>query len=154
MLFGSSVYAAYSTAGPKADGTGVTSGGWYLTPAGTQVGLGNFPMDGAVSPDKKYFVAANAGTGTQSLQVVDTQQQKVVQTISYESPEALYIGLAFSPDGKKLYASAGGNNKIRVFNFDKGSLTEQSPIMMKDDKNTNFFILPECLCPLTANTFM
>lgn len=100
LLFGSSVYAAYSTAGPKADGTGVTSGGWYLTPAGTQVGLGNFPMDGAVSPDKKYFVAANAGTGTQSLQVVDTQQQKVVQTISYESPEALYIGLAFSPDAR------------------------------------------------------
>lgn len=26
-----------------------------------------------------------------------------------------------------------------MFNFDKGSLTEQSPIMMKDDKNTNFF---------------
>jgi YVTN family beta-propeller protein len=37
-----------------------------------------------------------------------------------------------------LYASAGGNNKIRVFSFDHGTLTEQAPIMMKDQNNTNF----------------
>jgi YVTN family beta-propeller protein len=140
MLFGTSVYSAYTTvAGPKPDGTSVTPGGWYLTPAGTQVGLGNFPMDGSVSPDKKYLVVANAGAGTHSLQVVDIAQQKVIQTISYNSPEALYIGVAFSPDGKKLYASAGGNNKIRVFNFEGGTLNEQAPIMLKDKNNTNFY---------------
>jgi YVTN family beta-propeller protein len=140
LLFGTSVYAAYSSvAGPKADGTGITSGGWYLTPAGAQLGLGNFPMSGSVSPDQKYLVAANAGAGTQSLQVVDIQQQKVIQTINYNSPEALYIGLAFSPDGKKFYASAGGNNKIRVFTFNQGKLAEQSPILLKDQAGTNFY---------------
>ncbi|WP_052947942.1 bifunctional YncE family protein/alkaline phosphatase family protein [Aneurinibacillus tyrosinisolvens] len=140
LLLGSSASAAYTLlAGPQGDGTAVTSGGWYLKPAGTQVNLGNFPMGGALTPDRKYLVVANAGTGTQSLQVVDTEKKTVVQTISYESPEALYIGVAFSPDGKKMYASAGGNNKIRVFDFTNGTLAEQAPILMKDQSNTSFY---------------
>jgi YVTN family beta-propeller protein len=62
-----------------------------------------------------------------------------VQTISYKAPEALYFGVAFSPDGKTVYASAGGNNKIRVYSFHDGQLTEQSPIQMSDVKKTNFY---------------
>jgi YVTN family beta-propeller protein len=140
VLGSSSALAAYSiVAGPKADGTGVAPNGWYLTPAGKQITLGDFPMGGAVSPDHRYLVVSNDGQGTQSLQVVDLKEQKVVQTVPYTSKEALYLGVAFSPDGKKLYASAGGNNKIRVFDFTNGALTEQSPILMKDTNHTNFY---------------
>ncbi|MDB4896210.1 MAG: beta-propeller repeat protein [Firmicutes bacterium] len=144
VLLGSgSVYALYSViAGPKADGTGVTSGGWNLTPAGKQLTLGSFPMGGALSPDQRYLVAANAGAGVQSLQVVDVAQQKVVQTLPYNSPEALYLGVAFSPDGKQLYASAGGNNKVRIFSFTNGQLTELAPIQMKDPKDANAQFYP------------
>jgi YVTN family beta-propeller protein len=140
LLFGTGVSAAYSLfAGPQGDGTGVTTNGWHLTPAGKQVKLGNFPMGGALTPDRKYLVVSNAGTGTQSLQVVDTEKKMVTQTIFYEAPEALYIGVAFSPDGKKMYASAGGNNKIRVFDFANGKLAEQASIAMKDQKNTEYY---------------
>lgn len=135
-----SAYAAYTeVAGPQANGIGVTPHGWCLTPAGSQLTLGGFPMSGAISPDHKYLVVSNDGQGTQSLQVVDIAQQKVIQTIPYKSPESLFLGIVFSPDGKQLYASAAGNNKIRVFNFDNGSLTEQSPIVMKDQNNTYFY---------------
>ncbi|WP_284036767.1 bifunctional YncE family protein/alkaline phosphatase family protein [Neobacillus sp. 114] len=140
LLFGSSVSAAYTWfAGPQEDGTAVTTNGWHLTPAGKQVNLGNFPIGGALSPDGKYIVVSNAGIGTQSLQVVDTEKKEVIQTISYDWPEALYIGVVFSPDGKKMYASAGGNNKIRVFDFADSKLTEQSPIQMKDQNQTDFY---------------
>jgi YVTN family beta-propeller protein len=140
LILGSgSVYAAYNlVAGPQANGTGVTPHGWTLTPAGTQLSLGDFPMGGVLSPDHRYLVVSNDGQGTQSLQVVDIEKQQVIQTIPYQNGEGLYLGTAFSPDGKKLYASAGGNNKIRVFSFDHGTLTEQAPIMMKDQNNTNF----------------
>ncbi|UOF91374.1 beta-propeller fold lactonase family protein [Fodinisporobacter ferrooxydans] len=136
---GSAFAAEQMAAGPQADGTGVASDGWYLTPAGKQLTLGDFPMGGAVSPDHRYLVVSNDGQGTQSLQVVDLNAQKVIQTIPYQSKEALYLGVAFSPDGKTLYASAGGNNKIRVFSFHDGTLTEQNPILMKDSNNTNFY---------------
>jgi YVTN family beta-propeller protein len=129
----------HRTAGPQADGTAVTSYNWTLTPAGKQIQLGDFPMGSVISPDHKYIIVSNDGQGTQSLQVVNAKTQKVVQTISYEAPEALYLGVAFSPDGKTVYASAGGNNKIRVYSFNDGHLTEQSPIQMSDVNKTNFY---------------
>jgi YVTN family beta-propeller protein len=125
-------------AGPQPNGTGVTPHGWSLTPAGTQLALGDFPMGGSLSPDHRYLVVSNDGQGTQSLQVVDVQKQQVVQTIPYENGEGLYFGTAFSPDGQTFYASAGGNNKIRVYSFNNGTLTEKSPILLKNQTNTDF----------------
>jgi YVTN family beta-propeller protein len=142
MVVTSSAYAAYEStrvAGPQGDKKGVTSHNWTLTPAGQQITLGDFPMGGALSPDGRYLVVSNDGQGTQSLQVVDTKTNQVVQTIPYTSPEALYLGVAFSPDGKQLYASAGGNNKIRIYDFSDGKLTEQSALTLEDDQNTNFY---------------
>jgi YVTN family beta-propeller protein len=129
MLFGSgSVLAASELiAGPRGDGTAVNSHGWTLTPAGTQMALGNKPFGGAVSPDHKYLIVSNDGT-TKTLQVVDLQQQQVVSQV--KPPEGLFLGVAFSPDGKTVYAS-GLKNKIAVFQFDNGTLTEKAPIVMK-----------------------
>jgi YVTN family beta-propeller protein len=135
-----SAFAAYTgVVGPHGDGTGTTPHHWMLTPAGQQQTLGDFPMGGAISPDHRYMIVTNDGQGTQSLQVVDLQSEKVVQTLPYKSPESLYLGVAFSPDGKTLYASAGGNNKIRVFGFAEGTLTEQNPIALTDANKTNFY---------------
>jgi len=64
----------------------------------------------------------------QSLQLVDTDSHTVVQTLKYPSPESLYIGLAWSRDGKTAYASAAANSKIRVLSFDGAKLTETAPI--------------------------
>lgn len=111
-------------------GTQTTSYNWTLTPAGKQVTLGDFPMGGAMSPDHQYLIVTNDGQGEQSLQVIRTSDSQVVQTVSYKAPEALYLGIAFSPDGKTVYASAGGNNKIRTYSFQEGRLTEQAPIQM------------------------
>src|SRR5213079_1084227 len=41
-------------------------------------------------------------------------------------------------DGKTFYSSAGGNNKIRVFSFIDGTLTEQSPILMQNPNVRTF----------------
>ncbi|MEU8027357.1 bifunctional YncE family protein/alkaline phosphatase family protein [Streptomyces sp. NPDC049099] len=72
----------------------------------------------------------NDGQGVQSLQLVDTRTNKVVQTLSYPSPESLYIGLVWSPDGRTAYASAAANSKIRVLSFAGGRLTERDPIKL------------------------
>jgi YVTN family beta-propeller protein len=141
VLLGSTTgYAAYTNlVGPKGDGTAVTPHGWTVTPTGDQVTLGDFPMGGVLSPDHRYLIVSNDGQGEQSLQVVDVDSQQVVQTIPYKSPESLYFGVAFSPDGKTVYASAGGNNKIRVYGFENGKLTEQAPILLTNASKTNFY---------------
>ncbi|WP_273365297.1 bifunctional YncE family protein/alkaline phosphatase family protein [Alicyclobacillus herbarius] len=145
VLTGSSAYAAIRWfPGPQGDGTGVTPYDWKLTPAGQSVTLGNFPMGGALSPDGRYLVVSNDGDGVQSLQVVDTRSQQVVQTIPYNAPEALYLGVAFSPDGQHLYVSAGGNDKIRVYSFNAGHLTEQNPIAVKGTTDAPMY--PGGLC--------
>jgi YVTN family beta-propeller protein len=120
--------AAILVAGPRGDGTAVTPQGWIVTPAGTQVTLGDRPYGIALSPDGKTLLISNDGQSTQSLMVVDRASGAVVQTIPYASPEALFIDVVFSPDGKHAYASAGGNNKIRVYDVQGQQLTERASI--------------------------
>jgi YVTN family beta-propeller protein len=139
-----------STAGPD---TGINSHGWFLTPAGKQLQLvdpkdpslyGDRPYGIAISPNGKTLIVSNDGQSTQSLMVVDRTSGKILQTIPYKSPEALYVGVAFSPDGKQVFASAGGNNKIRVYNVEGQTLTETDPINLPvpkgaDGKDVNLY---------------
>jgi len=125
---------AYATltksAGPKSDGSAIAPVGYAVTPAGRQSTLGNLPLNSALHPDGRTLLVTNNGQGVQSLQLVDTQTNTVTQTISYASPESLYIGLAWSPDGRTAYASAAANSKIRVFAFAGGKLTEGTPLAL------------------------
>ncbi|WP_079102368.1 bifunctional YncE family protein/alkaline phosphatase family protein [Streptomyces sp. TP-A0356] len=121
---------AQSTAGPKGDGTAITPVGYKVTPAGKQAELGDLPLNTVLSPDKSMLLVSNAGQGTQSLQVVDAKDSKVVQTISYPSPQAIFTGLAFSPDGKRAYASGGGREIIHTYDVQGGRLTEAAPIKL------------------------
>jgi YVTN family beta-propeller protein len=115
-------------AGPRGDGTAVTPLGTRVTPAGTQTNLGDRPFGAVFFPDRKHFLVANAGNGPQSLQVVDAATSKVTQTITYDQPEAAFPGMAFSPDGSRVYVSAGGTDKIHVLGVSGATLTEQAPI--------------------------
>jgi YVTN family beta-propeller protein len=126
--------AAYAVtgdhAGPQGDGTSVTPVGFRVTPAGRQAVLGLLPLASALSPDGSRLLISNNGQGVQSLQVADTATGTVTQTLEYKQPEALFVGVAWSPDGKHAYASAGGNNKIRVYDVSGGTLTEGQPLKL------------------------
>ncbi len=77
--------------------------------------VNSLPISMAVSPDGRYVVTVNAGYGTfesaydQSLAVMDTQTGKVTDfpdaRTGLTSKQTLYSGLAFSGDGKHVYAS-------------------------------------------------
>ncbi|AKT52921.1 phosphoesterase [Arsenicicoccus sp. oral taxon 190] len=121
----------HKTAGPRDNGTAVNSIGQWIVPAGRSTTLGNLPLNAAMHPDGRHLLVTNDGQGVQSLQLVDTDTGTVTQTLSYPTPESLYVGVAWSPDGKTAYASAAAaNSKIRVLTFDGAKLTEGAPIAL------------------------
>ena len=121
-----------ATAGPRPDGTATIPMGYRVTPAGNQVQLGDLPLTSALSPDGRTLVVVNAGQGTQSVQVVDTRTGQVAQTIPYVSTDAevqsVYGGAVFSPDGRRLFVSGGGQNVVHVYDVALGRLTETAPL--------------------------
>ncbi|WP_229668752.1 bifunctional YncE family protein/alkaline phosphatase family protein [Edaphobacter acidisoli] len=109
--------------------------------------LNSLPMSMAVSPDGRYVVTVNAGYGTfesnymQSLAVMDTQTGKVTDfpddQTQVGAKQTLYSGLAFSRDGRHVYASMGSTtdpegtgandvgNGVVIFGFNDGQLTRE-----------------------------
>ncbi len=94
--------------------------------------VNSLPMSMAVSPDGRYVVTVNAGYGTfeskymQSLAVLDTRTGTVADfpdtDTSARAKQTLYSGLAFSSDGKHLYASMGSEaDPLGKANGDTGS---------------------------------
>jgi YVTN family beta-propeller protein len=85
------------------------------------VGLHSSAIAG--SPDGRYVVVANAGSDT--LSVIDTRTDKLIETIWAKSSPADLFGaspnaLAFHPSGDILYVANGTQNAIAVFRFRPG----------------------------------
>jgi len=121
---------ARELAGPSWDGSATTPLGQRLTPAGQQTRLGGLPMNSALSPDGKKLLVTNDGEGAQSLQLVDVATRMVDQTLDYRAPDSLYMGVTWSADGTRAYASAAANAKIRTFAYAGGRLTEGTALRL------------------------
>ena len=100
-----------------------------------------------ISPDGNYAALLNDGYGTQetlahqSISVLNLKTNQIAEfpdaRLSDESHQSYFIGLAFSSDGKRLYASVGslsdptgakaGNtgNGIAVYSFSAGKVAPQ-----------------------------
>ncbi|TWU38280.1 alkaline phosphatase family protein [Novipirellula artificiosorum] len=88
-----------------------------------QILVGLHPCDIVMAPDGKHVVVANANSD--SLSVISTEQDEVVETISTHPTENLLFGsapnaLAFSADGQRIYVSNGTNNAVVVIGFSAG----------------------------------
>ncbi|MFA6034443.1 MAG: bifunctional YncE family protein/alkaline phosphatase family protein, partial [Myxococcota bacterium] len=123
---------AFEKAGKVAGGV-LLPGGVKLTPAGESVIVDVFPMNLLHVAAKDVLIVTNDGRNhgedTQTLQVIDLKQMKVVQTVVKKGPYSLFLGLAATGDGKKVLASGGSQNRVFVFNVqDDGTLLESSVI--------------------------
>jgi YVTN family beta-propeller protein len=86
--------------------------GWSLTPAGNSLSLGDLPLNMVVSPSGNWLVVSNDGQSTQTLQLIDVLNQRVLDSVVI--PKSWY-GLKFSDDGNYLYASGGNDNRILMY---------------------------------------
>lgn len=90
----------------------VLPNGWTLSPAGRSLPLGDLPLNMAVSPDRNLIAVTNNGQSVQSIQLIDTKTEKVLDNVVV--PKSWY-GLKFTADGRKLFASGGNDNWILEF---------------------------------------
>jgi len=109
--------------------------------------LNSFPATIAVSPDGRYAAMLHTGYGTQedrgrqSISVVNLETGQVSDfpedRLAEDAHQSFYVGIAFSGDGQRLYASLGsitdptgqrsGNtgNAIAVYGFRAGNVTAE-----------------------------
>ena len=127
--------AAGSLTGPAGEGTtvrvderSIASEGSVsiIDPGGTgknEIVTGLHACALALTPNKKFLAVANAGSDTVS--VVDTRTDKIVETICARRNPADLFGaqpnaLAFDKAGKKLFVCNGTQNAVAVFRFNPG----------------------------------
>ncbi|MGA8806706.1 MAG: bifunctional YncE family protein/alkaline phosphatase family protein [Thermoanaerobaculia bacterium] len=88
--------------------------GVSLDPAAESHAVGNFPLAVALAPGGDRAALLLNGWRQQGVQIVDRKSGEVVQTLPQT---AAFIGLAFSSDGKTLYASGGNDDSIFVYRW-------------------------------------
>ena len=118
--------------------------------------LNSLPVTVVLSPDRRYLAILNNGYGTaeskhgESIAIAETRNGHVTDfadpRFGIHAHQTYFIGLAFSTDGKKLYASVGSitnptgeragdtGNGIAVYRFEDGRISPEHfiPIPLQD----------------------
>ncbi|HET6761396.1 MAG TPA: SMP-30/gluconolactonase/LRE family protein, partial [Gemmatimonadaceae bacterium] len=101
-------------------GVGRLATGARLDPAGVSYDLGSMPLAMVLSPEKDRILVLLNGWREQGIQVVERSSGRVMQTIALP---AVFLGIAFSPDGKSIYVSGGDQDVIYRFDWRAGAAT-------------------------------
>ncbi|RIV18519.1 hypothetical protein DYU11_28520 [Fibrisoma montanum] len=99
--------------------------GWSLTPHGRSLPLGDLPLNMVLSADGKRLAVTNNGQSTQTIQLIDVAGEKVLSEAVIAKS---WVGIRFSPDGKRLFASGGNDNRILIYDVSNNQLTKTDSI--------------------------
>ena len=106
--------------------------GVCLDAAGRSFAVGNMPLAMIPSSEGDRFVVSLSGWREQGLQVVEPKTGEITQTLPQPSA---FLGLAFSPDGKTLYASGGNEDAIYVYDWRDKQATLIDKIVLAEKKS-------------------
>ena len=99
--------------------------GWTLTPEGKQIPVSDLPMNMILSNDGRHLLVTTNGNGDQTVDIIDLAAGQSAQTIKVAKS---WLGIALSPDGKRLFVSGGDDNEILVYDFAAGKATAAGKI--------------------------
>ena len=113
--------------GPQGDGSTLLPNGWRIAPTGRHLPIGDLPLAMVPSPDGRFVVITQNGYSAPALTVLDTRHGYVTQR---EPLEHAWLGLAWHPDGARLYASGGSKNLITELTWNNGRLSRLGEIVL------------------------
>lgn len=111
------------------DGVTIIPNGRMIKPYGKTVRVAPHPYGLALSPDGAIAITANSGTRPFSISILKNLEadQPDIQQIP-EGPdndagllEAVFMGLAVTPDNQSVYVAGGASNKIFQFDLNSGT---------------------------------
>jgi YVTN family beta-propeller protein len=115
--------------------------GWRITPLGRSVQTEDMVLNVSMAPDRKAVVALHAGFNPHGLVVVDPRAEEAVQRIPLKSA---WLGLAWHPNGKKVYVSGGNANgrkptraPIYIFDYTDGKLSKEPAGTLEETIDTS-----------------
>ena len=117
--------------GLQPDGSTLLPNQWSLRPAGQQLPVGDFPVNLALHPGGRFAAVVHSGYGQHEVRIVDMKKNRVVASAALNET---FYGLAWSPDGRTLFASGAGYEVVHVFDFRDGSLSAHRELRLRDPK--------------------
>lgn len=115
--------------GYKGDGVTLLPSGWKIAPAGRAVIVGDLPMNLAPAPNGRFVAVSTSGYSKPAISIFDTH---TLQFISRLELDHTWLGLIWSPDGTRLYASGSSENVIYELTFTNGRLALAGNIRLRD----------------------
>ena len=119
---------AVTLPGLQPDGSVLLPNQWSLRPVGRQLVVGDFPVNVALHPGGVYAAVLHCGYGQHEVRILDVPAGRAVSAVTLK--EAFY-GLAWSPDGTRLYVSGGGMEAIQAFDFRDGYLSGRGELRLR-----------------------
>jgi DNA-binding beta-propeller fold protein YncE len=114
---------------PGYTGGGVTllPNGWRIAPAGRHLSIGDLPLAMTLSPDGQSLIVTNNGYARPTIRVVNLERRMVSQVFSLDDA---WLGLAWHPDGTKLYSSGAAANSVVELGWQNGRLRAGATIQL------------------------
>jgi YVTN family beta-propeller protein len=122
------VLAALAPASAHAAGNNgpVTAAGWTVTPAGRQFGISSAatgfqgPLASALTPGATKLLSVSSGASrSNTADLFDLTRRRRASYVRYDARrgggEAVFYGVAISPDGGRAWASGGGQDVVHAY---------------------------------------
>ncbi|HEY6892735.1 MAG TPA: alkaline phosphatase family protein [Rhodanobacteraceae bacterium] len=137
--------------GVQADGTVVLPNGWRLNPVGKHLPVSTLPLNLAVTADGRYAVVTNDGLAKPSFSVVDLSTWTLKSTTVVDHA---WFGLAFNPDGSRLYSGGAAQNNIQEFTYSDGTLTRARTVALPTTESGDTFAAGVAVSPNGRTLFV
>src|SRR5689334_12958701 len=120
---------APTTLRPGVVGGGITllPNGWRIAPAGIHRQIGDLPLAMVESADGRTLLVTTNGYQKPTIAVFDVEHQYLRDVVALDHA---WLGLAWHPDGKRLYVSGAGNTTVHQMQFAGGRLTRGDDLLL------------------------